>query len=118
RDGGGGMEVTSESTQDIEHLAEEALSRLDSIAAAAKSKLLDGQTLGSDALASINTMTSSSAVQRLDQINQANRDSDAVLEREPAIARVVVVDEEGEARTYSICRTTPIVGFSNLASYR
>jgi DNA polymerase III delta prime subunit len=112
------MEVTSESRQHIEHLAEEALTQLDSIAAAAKSKLHDGRTLGSDALASINTMTSSSAVQRLDQINQANRDSYAVLEREPAIARVVVADEEGEERTYYICRTTPITGFPNLASYR
>lgn len=112
------MEMTSESRQHIEHLAEEALTQLDSIAAAAKSKLLDGRTLGSDALASINTMTSSSAVRRLDQINQANRDSYAVLEREPAIARVVVTDEEGEERTYYICRTTPIVGFPNLASYR
>ncbi|EPL2634478.1 ATP-binding domain-containing protein [Achromobacter sp. Marseille-Q0513] len=112
------MEVTSESRQHIEHLAEEALTQLDSIAAAAKSKLLDGRTLGSDALASINTMTSSSAVQRLDQINQANRDSYSVLEREPAIARVVVADEEGEERTYYICRTTPIAGFPNLASYR
>ena len=112
------MEVTSESRQHIEHLAEEALTQLDSIAAAAKSKLHDGRTLGSDALASINTMTSSSAVQRLDQINQANRDSYSVLEREPAIARVVVADEEGEERTYYICRTTPITGFPNLASYR
>lgn len=112
------MEMTSESRQHIEHLAEEALTQLDSIAAAAKSKLLDGRTLGSDALASINTMTSSSAVRRLDQINQANRDSYAVLEREPAIARVVVADEEGEERTYYICRTTPITGFPNLASYR
>lgn len=37
---------------------------------------------------------------------------------EPAIARVVVVDEEGEERTYYICRTTPVSGFPNLASYR
>ena len=90
------MELTTESRQHIEHVAGEALTQLDSIAAAAKSKLHDGRTLGSDALASINTMTSSSAIQKLDQISQANRESYQVLAAEPAIARVVVVDEEGE----------------------
>ena len=112
------MELTTESRQHIEHVAGEALTQIDSIAAAAKSKLHDGRTLGSDALASINTMTSSSAIQKLDQISQANRESYQVLAAEPAIARVVVVDEEGEERTYYICRTTPVSGFPNLASYR
>lgn len=112
------MELTTESRQHIEHVAGEALTQLDSIAAAAKSKLHDGRTLGSDALASINTMTSSSAIQKLDQISQANRESYQVLAAEPAIARVVVVDEEGEERTYYICRTTPVSGFPNFASYR
>ena len=112
------MELTTETRQYIEQVAGEALTQLDSIAAAAKSKLHDGRTLGSDALASINTMTSSSAIQKLDQISQANRESYQVLAAEPAIARVVVVDEEGEERTYYICRTTPVSGFPNLASYR
>jgi hypothetical protein len=112
------MELMTESRQHIEHVAGEALTQLDSIAAAAKSKLQDGRTLGSHALASINTMTSSSAVQRLDEISQANRDSYSVLAREPAIARIVVADEEGDERTYYICRTTPVSGFPNLASYR
>jgi DNA polymerase III delta prime subunit len=112
------MDLTTESRQRIEHVAGEALIQLESIATAAKSKLHDGRTLGSDALASINTMTSSSAIQRLDQISQANRESYQVLTAEPAIARVVVVDEEGEERIYYICRTSPVSGFPNLASYR
>lgn len=106
------------SKRHIEQVAGEALAQLESIAEASKSKLLDGRTLGSDALASINTMTSSSAIQRLDQISQANRESYRVLVAEPAIARVVVVDQEGEEKTYYICRTTPVSGFPNLASYR
>ena len=112
------MELTPESRQHLEHVASEALTQLDSIAAAARSKLHGGRTLGSDALASINTMTSISAIQNLDQISQVNRESYQVLAAEPAIARVVVVDEEGEERTYYICRTMPVSGFSNLASYR
>lgn len=110
--------LNDESKRHIEQVAGEALAQLDSIAEASKRKLLDGRTLGSDALASINTMTSSSAIQRLDQISQANRESYRVLVAEPAIARVVVVDEEGEEKTYYICRTTPVSGFPNLASYR
>jgi len=112
------MDLTPESRHHIEQVADEALTQLESIAATAKTKLHDGPSLGFDSLASINTMTSSSAVQRLDQISQANRDSYSVLAREPAIARVVVADEEGEERTYYICRTTPVSGFPNLASYR
>ena len=110
--------LNDESRKHIEQVAGEALAQLESIAETAKSKLHDGRTLGSDALASINTMTSGSAIQRLDQISQANRESYQVLVAEPAIARVVVVDEEGEEKTYYICRTTPVSGFPNLASYR
>jgi hypothetical protein len=110
--------LNDESRKHIEQVAGEALAQLESIAATAKGKLHDGRTLGSDALASINTMTSSSAIQKLDQISQANRESYQVLVAEPAIARVVVADEEGEEKTYYICRTTPVSGFPNLASYR
>lgn len=110
--------LKDESRKHIEQVAGEALAQLESIAEAAKNKLHDGRTLGSNALASINTMTSSSAIQRLDQISQANRESYQVLVAEPAIARVVVVDEEGDEKTYYICRTTPVSGFPNLASYR
>ena len=109
------MELTTESRQHIEQVAGEALTQLDSIATAAKRNLHDGRMLGSDALASVNTMTSSSAIQKLDQISQANRESYQILAAEPAIARVVVVDEEGDERTYYICRTTPVSGFQNLA---
>lgn len=112
------MELTAESKQHLEHVADEALTQLGNIAAAAKSKLHDGRTLGADALATINTMTSGSAIKTLGDISQSNRDSYQVLASEPAIARVVVMDDEGEERTYYICRTSPVSGFPNLASYR
>lgn len=110
--------LNDESRKHLEQVAGEALAQFESIAKTAKNKLNDERTLGSDALASINTMTSSSAIQRLDQISQANRESYQVLVAEPAIARVVVADEDGEKKTYYICRTTPVSGFPNLASYR
>ncbi|MCP6215510.1 hypothetical protein NL442_27045, partial [Klebsiella pneumoniae] len=79
-----------ESRIHIEQIAGEALAQLERIAETARGKLNDGRTLGSDALANINTMTSSSTIQRLDKISQANRESYQVLVTEPAIARVVV----------------------------
>lgn len=109
--------LNDESRKHIKQIAGEALAQIECIAETAKSKLHDGRTVGSDALASINTMTSSSA-QRLDQISQTNRESYQALVAEPAIARVVVADEEGEEKTYYICRTMPVSGFPNLASYR
>lgn len=110
--------LNEESRKHIEQFADEALAQLESIAETARGKLNDGRTLGSDALANINTMTSSSAIQRLDKISQANRESYQVLVTEPAIARVVVSDEEGDEKIYYICRTMPVSGFPNLSSYR
>lgn len=112
------MGLTTEPQQYAKHIAEEALPQLESIATVAKAKLHDKQKLGPDALASINTLTSDTAIQNLDQISQANRESRQILAAEPAIARIVVIDGEGDEHTYYICRTTPVPGFPNLASYR
>lgn len=57
--------LNDESRKHIEEIAGEALAQLESIAETERGKLYDGRTLGSDALASINAMTSSSAIQRL-----------------------------------------------------
>lgn len=112
------MKLTTESKQHIEQVADEVLTQLDSIATAAKRKLQDKRTQGPDALANINAMTSSSAIQKLNQIRQGSRESYLLLVTEPAIARVVVVDQNGQKRTYYICRTTPVSDVKNLASYR
>ncbi|WKZ93946.1 hypothetical protein P0E69_08750 [Chimaeribacter arupi] len=53
--------LNDESRKHIDEIAGEALVHLESIAETARGKLHDGRTLGSEALASINTMTSSSA---------------------------------------------------------
>lgn len=112
------MDLTQEDRQHVKVVASETLDLFEKVAAAAKSKLRDTLVLGPNVLANVNTMTSDSAIQRLGQINQANRESYHVLASEPAIARVVVADEEGEQRTYYFCRTTPVSGFPRFASYR
>ena len=110
------MELTQEAKQHLDVVAGDTLTQLNSVAEAAQNALRAGSALGSDSLASVNTMTSNSAIQRLEQISQANRESYQVLAHEPAIARVVVADEDREQRTSYICRAMPISGVHNLAS--
>ncbi|OIN12335.1 ATP-binding domain-containing protein [Oceanisphaera psychrotolerans] len=113
------MELTAESRQQhLEQVAGETITQLDGIAVAAKVKLSNGQASGANALANLNSMTSSPAIHRLENISSANRESYQILASEPAIARVVVVDGQENLHTYYICRTTPVTGFPSLASYR
>lgn len=112
------MDLTQQSKQHVEQVAKDALDQFDKVATAAQTAIRNAPHSGTDALAAVNTLTGGAAVQRLGQINQENLESYQILAREPAIARVSVLDEEGRQRVYYICRTTPITGVSNLASYR
>lgn len=112
------MEINAEFKQHIQLVADEVLNHFGSIAAVAKSKLIDGSVPGPNVFASINTMTSGAAVNRIDAINRSNRESYNILAKEPAIARIVVVDKSGKKINYYICRASPVSGVCNLASYR
>ncbi|ABK97874.1 ATP-binding domain-containing protein [Pelobacter propionicus] len=105
-----------EQQTDIKPLAGEVLENFERISSLAKSKLNEGAVAGTNAFASINTMTSNST-ERLDQISSANRESYKVLSSEPAIARIMVADRAGGKKAYYICRTTAVSGIPNLASY-
>ena len=111
------MDISTKLNVHLEFIADEALEQFSSIATEAAKNLRDGHTPDASSLASVNTFTSGSALKRLDEVGQSNQASYRVLTREPAIARIVVADEEDKLRTYYICRTTPISGISNLASY-
>ncbi|MDX2030906.1 MAG: ATP-binding domain-containing protein [Blastocatellia bacterium] len=112
------MDLTSESRQHIESVASETLELFEKVAKAAKSKLRTTREPEATVFANVNTMTSGPAMQQLQQIIQADKDSYSVLKGEPAIARVVVEEKEGLQRTYYICRVTPVSDCPNLASYR
>lgn len=112
------MDLTQQSKQHVDQVASDTVDLLDTVAAAAQNAIRDGAKLGTAALDSVNALTGSAAVQRFGQINQENLECDQILAREPAIARVAVLDEESMTQVYRICRTTPITGVSNLASYR
>lgn len=112
------MNLKQKTQEHIELIADETLTQFEKVAAAAQSALHGAHVFGSESLASVNTMTSAPAINRLGQISQANKESYQILANEPAIARIVVADNTGKQRTYYICRTTPISGVPNLASYR
>lgn len=112
------MSLSEESTERIEAIADEALSKLGAISHAAKNWLNAKHQLGSDSLANVNTMTSGAAVQRLENISQINRTGYDRLAKEPAIARVVVEDELGARQTYYFCRADQGMASLGVISYR
>lgn len=112
------MALTTESRQHIEQVAENVLEQLERTALAAKSKLSETASLTTDVLAGVNTLTSGSTIQRLKEIDSQNRASYELLSREPAIARVVVEDEEGERQTYYFCRGDQGMANLGVISYR
>ncbi len=111
------MDMPQETNRHVEAIAGESLSQFEKISTAAEKARLESPPPGAGVFASMNTMTSGSAVRNLGEINQGVLDSYQVLSREPAIARVKVVSDEGELKTYYICRTTPISGIDELAGY-
>lgn len=111
------MEITEEYRRYISNFAGETLGKFEAISEAAKNKLLTSIGVSADLFASINTLTATNAIKNLTVIDQKNRANYQTLSREPAIARVVVENDNGEQETYYICRTTPLPGLGNCASY-
>lgn len=109
------MALPQDSRGHIDQLADETLKQFERVASAARAKLGEASGATIESLANINTMTSGGTINRLAQIADANRESYQQLVKEPAIARVVVEDEDGKRHTYYICRSTPMLG---MASYR
>lgn len=112
------MALTADSKQHVEDVAEDVLAQFERTASAAKAKLGETASLTTDVLAGVNTLTSGSAIQRLREIDSQNRASYELLAREPAIARVVVEDEEGERETYYFCRGDQGMANLGVISYR
>lgn len=112
------MELAQESKQQINLLADDALTQFKKVADAAQNALRAAPVLGFNSLASVNTMTSANAIQRLSRVDQENRDSLRRLALEPAIARVTVSDEAGKKSTFYFCRADQGMPNLNVISYR
>lgn len=97
---------TENQRTDISRIATETLSVLETIASTAGSRLREPYATGPHSLASYNSFTSGAAAKSLNTIDGARRQSLESLTIEPAIARVVVLQENGTPLVYYICRHT------------
>ncbi|WP_198147207.1 ATP-binding domain-containing protein [Pseudoxanthomonas mexicana] len=103
-------------------LAEEALDVITEISGKAelKSSHISGASV--DGLASGNTLTGGSAFQQLEDIRRESRDGYQVLRKQPAIARVIAIDDDNREFTFYLSRkgvkeSVTLAGGRQLASY-
>lgn len=88
-------------------VAEKSLDFFEHAAGAAREALGEERGPSVNTLAVVNTLTADKAVRNLENLNAENRRELRLLSTEPAIARVIVEDEQGKLRTYFISRATP-----------
>lgn len=98
-------------------LSRDTLDTFKNVASRAETELREHRTMGASSLASVNTMTDDATVRNLENISLENERNLRTLSEEPAIARVVVSDENDKKQTYYICRAVPITGAGKLAGY-
>ena len=79
----------------LKEISKETLDVFDFVASEASKKLNASPTDSSNSLASVNTMTGGSAVDNVARANKDSRASYQQLTKEPAIARIVVEDDDG-----------------------
>ena len=102
-------------------VAGESLSTFAHISDTARRQIADARSASLNAPITNNTFTGGEADKEMRRIHQENMKSFYDLEGEPAIARLVLVDENEKTHTYYICRSAPILlrGLqAKLASYR
>lgn len=103
----------------LEPLANEVVGKLQQVASTAQSWLSNRQPLGIDALATAgNTLNSDAAARKLDEVNHANEAAYRKLASEPAIARVIAEDDDGNRSAYYFCRAEQGMANLGLVSYR
>jgi hypothetical protein len=90
------LQISENSRQHIEHVAQDILKRFDEISTQARAHSSYDSGSGVTPLANVNTLTSGAAIKTLTDARRATQESYQILAREPAIARVVVADEDDQ----------------------
>ncbi|PHP64572.1 hypothetical protein CSC94_23675 [Zhengella mangrovi] len=98
------MADAKETEEQIRPIAEESLETFDKVAKAAQENLRRGASSSNPTSIVRNTFTEQEAIKAHNRITQENLEGNRTLSREPAIARVVVVDEDGQKTTYYFSR--------------
>lgn len=96
-----------EKSEVVAELAAETLQAFETIARAAGA-MLGGKAAGVESFAAINELTAARAVQNLGRIQTELAAAFRKLREEPAIARLVVADEDDRRETLYVCRATPV----------
>ena len=106
--------------QHIKKVARESLEIFEAIADKANHAVNEPGVNSAKVLASFNSITDRNPIGNLESIRKSNQDGYQALVSEPAISRVVAIDETGRKSTYYISRkaTVTLEGDINLASYR
>lgn len=106
--------------KDFEQLANESLATFREIASTVREKLKDNNGNTTDVFANSNSFTGAEAHQNLREIRRDSRETYQLLLREPAIARVVTEDQNGNEYTFYICRRSTITlpSGTKFASYQ
>jgi hypothetical protein len=112
------VDYTPTQREYIASIASEAITRMTEVADKATKALSESRTISHDVLAFPNATNAAAALKNLTDSSRAIWESNRHLTTEPVLARVLVFDANNQARTYYICRTTPVSGVQNLASYR
>lgn len=103
-------------------LAASTLNAFSKIAATARARSRRGRKPAhADAIANLNQLGDPAAIANLNRIRHEVDSSHALLAKEPAVARVVAKDHDGNLALFYICRTLPIsIGDADfkLVSYR
>jgi hypothetical protein len=102
-------------------MAENTLGFFHEVADKARSLLDESRGYGPDAFAAVNTLTARKAVETLSGITEETRRELRQITIEPAIARIVVLDEDGNESVYFISRAgtvSGVRGYGLMASYR
>ena len=111
------MSISQDTQKHLDSVAETTLETFETVSDDAKARLSERSASPAKALADMHTLTSHNALGNLTKILNEERANLQRLVDEPAIARVVAINDEGERRTYFICRTSPPTR-SMMASYR
>lgn len=103
----------------LSDIADDTLGFLTEIADTASAKLGETRSGGPELFAVVNTLTGTNAVRNMSDISAEQRKQLVELSREPAIARLVLRDENGEETVYFIARAGTLANERHaMASYR
>lgn len=105
--------------QHLTDLARDTLETFSRIESVAKEKMESTKDVNSTAFAHTNTFTGTETNQTLDRINREAREGYSQLTREPAIARLILEDENANQKTVYVARKyqVPLGDHGLLASY-